>query len=277
MTGWTDVLIRGAIEAKGTSGGPACFEHTSSATIVTESVVYTSLWTIAWLTFKPTVPSSTQSRPTLHSNQGIDYIIAALHVITFIVTLACKVNTQKGLYILSPCHVILMGQAMLLLLPPSAATRRSCFLMAILMLGSFMALVLPDTATFKQPFEVEAFWVEHVLIVFVAPLRIYQRHLQEPWAWSEMVQGLFLCQLLHMPGWMAIAYFTQVNIEFMLCPSNGLAALLATQSSLLAWVESHHLSYRTVMIIGYCIPGILFGALHLSIGRRVTRARQKTE
>jgi hypothetical protein len=249
-------------------------ETTSFASIVTETVLYSTVWLVALLW----INSTTRRKPitaTVHHSQLVDYVLSAIHLGVLLQTLLYKISTLKVIYIVSPCHMVLLAQAILLILPPTPTTRRITIWVALLMLGSAMAMVVPDTETLTQPFEVAMFWLEHVLIVFIAPLRIYYRHLNMPWTWRELAEGLVVCQLLHMPGWMAIAYFSHVNVEFMLCPSNGLAALLATQSQMLAFIDSIGLSYRTVIIIGYIIPGMLFGALHLSVGSLLARTQHQ--
>jgi len=255
------------------SGGLDCHQHTSLSSIVTETVIYSTVWTVALLAMGSTAQHKSSSAIVHFPNHAVDYLLAAIHYGVVLQTLLFKINTLKVIYILSPCHMVLLAQAVLLLLPPTPATRRATIVTAVFMLGSFMAMLLPDTITLTQPFEVESFWLEHVLIVFIAPLRIYQRHLHAPWTWPEVTVGLIVCQLMHIPGWMAISYFSHVNVEFMLCPSNGLAALLATQAPLVAWVDSIGLSYRSLLVLGYIIPGMLFGALHLSVGCWLIGAR----
>ncbi|EDQ84728.1 uncharacterized protein MONBRDRAFT_12589 [Monosiga brevicollis MX1] len=201
----------------------------------------------------------------------IDRLLAVTHWGMIGYLLLVKYGSGTMLYILQPCHIVMVLQGTLLMLKPSRVTRGLLHAHFVLILGAFVAIVLPDTDTLEAPFEVEVFFIQHFLIVFVTPLRLLKLHDGGHWRWISVLGGLCIMHLMHWPFYVTTGSLTHVNLQFMQCPTVALAEIL---KELPPWVITP--SYRSLVTILYHIVAIGVAAGYLELGRFLFTRKTKS-
>lgn len=105
---------------------------------------------------------------------AIDRIFSFFYMGIVVMQIFYKINLHSLVNLLQPCHLTLFLQTAALL-----SSGRTGILIAILWLpmtaGSGSALLFPSTGGLDQPFEMQLFWIQHILIQ-VMPLYLLLRH-----------------------------------------------------------------------------------------------------
>lgn len=170
-------------------------------------------------------------------------------LVTIGATLVYKLLTNRGLYLLQPCHVLNVLLAIICFSSPAAAFKGpaashlpsiafNVYLHSVY--GAWLALAMPDTRDLHLPTERFCFYLQHALLVGLPMLLIARRkfHLYRPrvlysWAWkfayhvdvllpaSLVFGGNLNYMLVPPPGPLA-------NFGFMYRPVMGLVCILLT-------------------------------------------------
>ncbi|XP_067943941.1 transmembrane protein 164-like [Watersipora subatra] len=142
--------------------------------------------------------------------------------LVFGVEVGYKLSTSTVIWLANPCHLLTMTQIVLLAAPPMRWVTIVFRVMMHSLHVAVVAILLPVTNTRMLTFEVVIYWVQHIMIVTIPIILLYQRgpYTTEPfkeWGWSVMALGiLYFIYWIPVQG---LCILTEVNLNNMVCPA----------------------------------------------------------
>lgn len=174
------ILVTGAL-SKGW-GGPQCRAALDMQTHIVESSVWLTAGAVAFVAYKAGPKFSAlcknikldlaKSTPS-SAERTFELIMATIHIGMFIQIIYYKVNILSLVNMIQPCHVILLLQGIALYSTgPTGVIISLCVLPSLT--GTLLAMLFPDTGGLDQPYEMDAYWIQHYLVQAV-PLYLLVR------------------------------------------------------------------------------------------------------
>ena len=201
------LLVSGAL-AKGW-GGPACRKALDLQTHIVESCVWLF---IAFLTFqfnnvytklkvlwKNIESDLTKIKTTNPNIRLFEYYLSMIHFSMFLQVLYYKFNISSLINMIQPCHVILLLEGLALYMDNTLSVIISLFILPALV-GALLAMLFPDTSGLDQPFEMQAYWLQHYLIQSVPIYLLLRRNsiaLKYANFFTASFCGVWILLLLH--------------------------------------------------------------------------------
>jgi len=142
--------------------------------------------------------------------------------VMFGIQIGFKFSTLQLVYLLSPCHMVTAFQIYILASPPSVHTQSIYRVHIGLLNGAVLAILFPVTDTQTQPFEVELYWIQHIMMLL---LPMFLSRQGEPFTPEPIKEVSFACLsyaiffLYHIIILQPVAIFTGINLDFILCPA----------------------------------------------------------
>lgn len=138
--------------------------------------------------------------------------------ITFILTAYYKMAAGKGLFMLNPCHISLLGVIVLCVAPSTARMHKLHTMWTSWLFGAFLALFFPHLRGISD-FEVYLYFLEHLLIIPIGPIILFRRYdFVKPNFKNQFAAfaslGIYQCSVLFF-----FSVLTSVNLNFALCHS----------------------------------------------------------
>ena len=199
------ILVTGAL-AKGW-GGPVCRAALDMNTHSIESAVWLVVCVVSFQVYNArskfralckNIQLDLARSSTSPLVRKFELCLAMVHFAMFIQIIYYKVNILSLVNMIQPCHVILLLEGIALYSTGTTGVVISlCILPALT--GTLLAMLFPDTGGLDQPFEMEAYWLQHYLIQAVPLYLLIRRDYiaARHASFFNIFCGLWVLLLLH--------------------------------------------------------------------------------
>lgn len=150
--------------------------------------------------------------------------LAAVHFFMFVQLVYWKFRDNVLIMLTQPCHILLFLQGVALLSSTSLGPLITVLQLPTLF-GSLLAMIVPATSGLST-IEVRAYWIQHLLIQ-VGPVYLLSRQnfaALKVCNLKSIIVGIWICQIAHWTFYDWVDFWADVNVEFMLCPTEGMIA-----------------------------------------------------
>lgn len=259
-------MVKGALGEGGSWGGPECAKAVPMAVHYAEDVAVIAVLLVLYyacgfvretdLITKQATNGLAEYRKrnstsAIKTQMTMDRSFSVVHFALYAQLVYYKVTMSSMINLIQPCHIICLLQGIALYSQKETGVLISIFVLPSLT-GCFLAMLFPDTSGLSQPLEMEAYWMQHVVILLMPLYLLYRKDfLALRLASTKSVfVGLWICAFLHWSLYELVDLAFLVNVEFMLCPT---AAMLSIFPMLPRSFVGLFSSYRVMLTLFVCI------------------------
>lgn len=219
--GWFDWSYTGVNFELAGNGGNECQSFLSVRQRIFESLVTTVVSGILMV-----IALRHLTLPNIQVKSDKDYcgkrILLVVMCLTFGIELGFKFATRQMIYILNPCHLATMMQIFCLAAPPSKLVTAVFRIHLHMLSGAPIAIIFPVINTRLLPFEIEVYYIQHILMLVIPIYLILKGGVYTPeplqdLSWAVVSVGNMY--IYHFITLQYLAYVSKVNLNNMLCPA----------------------------------------------------------
>ena len=265
-------MFHGSLSQGGSWGGEACRAFMPFTELVGESV----FWTAAALFYLNKVGGfgvlsalySSVNRDKVVAQRPFaqfvfDRILGSLMLTIFMFLIYYKSNVFALCTLLQPCHLILLTQSLALVSDGGGSVLLSA--MQLPLMSHTLALFFPDTTGLDQPLEEDMYWYQHYLTAVVPLWLLMRNNYQVFKAITDNFSAIFgvmlaMVVLLHFGFYSPLDFMFKVNVQFMLCPGDGMRAPLAAAPQWLQWP-----TYRSILCVLSGLMSLVYTLVMLAL------------
>ncbi|XP_063430760.1 transmembrane protein 164-like [Mytilus trossulus] len=219
--GWFDWSYTGVNFELAGNGGDLCQTFLSVQQRIIESVFTTIVSGIVVV-----IATLHLTLPNVPLKSDRDYcgkrILLVVMCTTFGIELGFKLATRQMIYILNPCHIATMMQIFCLAAPPSKLVTAVFRIHLHMLSGAPIAILFPVVNTRLLPFEIEIYYIQHILMLIIPFYLILKGGVYNPepmWDLSWAAVSVGSTYIYHFITLQYIGFVFKVNLNNMLCPA----------------------------------------------------------
>jgi hypothetical protein len=280
LSGIHHALVYGALKNGGSWGGDECRAIVSNMTHFYESIAWNLIAILFYVGYdlksnfakvKEEIQLEMKVSKSTQVSRVFELALAMVHFLLYGTVIYYKANINSLINLIQPCHLILLLEGIALLDDGVLGTMITLYLQPAL-IGALLATVTPDVTGLDQPFEVELYFVQHILILVVPIFLLLRRNYMalKFCNFMSMITGLTMLTVAHFFFFEVIDLLLNVNVEFMLCPPSGVAAIfsvLPVELQILQWPS--HRSTLTYVVMTTIWP-LCYGYIYIaSVCRKI--------
>lgn len=273
-----DLLAYGALKNGGSWGGIDCYNHVSLDThILEDSIVLTILAVMFYVLRIDSIYSTVVSNIHFQLKNSrvpmleyvIDKLLAVVLIGMYVQLIIYKWNISSLINLVQPCHVILLLQGIAVNSNGSLGILISMFILPSL-IGTLLAMLVPDTTGLDQLFERDSYWIQHYLIQVIPIYLLLRRNaigLKES-NMNTIAVGVWILALLHFSFYEMIDLWLLVNVEFMLCPTGSMSDIFNSITEM-GYGFIFYPSYRFILFILVTICAITISLIYIAVAKAI--------
>ena len=194
--------------------------------------------------------------------KSIDYSVASVMAIIMVQLVYDKWADHSLIYLLQPCHLMLVIQAAALLRDDALWIQLPILTMPYLA-GTLLAVFVPATSGLSKR-EVILYFIQHYLLNLVPFWLLCRRKFSSLLLCNHRVvfAGTWLFNTVQWTFYESLALLSGVNIQFMLCPTQAMQEFFSQLSSFLLLP-----SYRSFIVFTVGPLSIILSYMYIQISR----------
>ncbi|XP_001632987.2 transmembrane protein 164 [Nematostella vectensis] len=218
-----DIAYGGVNHSLPGNGGPACARFLSTRQRVLETVSYMLFCVVLLYFILPRCRIPEKLPPLREGTLFARRLLLVLLCVTFAIEAGFKVATKQVIYLLNPCHVLNVLQIYLLAAKPSKHVLCLFRINMYILFGALLAVVFPVVNTRLLPFEVEIYWIQHLLILLIVP--VFLIHCRGPFVMDPLLDiswGILTIVIYATYMFLVLqplGMLSEVNLNNMVCPA----------------------------------------------------------
>lgn len=195
-----EYMILGSLGKDDTWGGEVCASNVPLSIRIIETSVWIVLMVWIFYYFQFYKKLKTLQKDIESSNQSLiagwfDYVLAIVAFANYIVIIIYKAKLGSLIYMLQPCHIVTLVQAIALFSNTPLGVMLSLLSLPITV-GSGGAMMFPATSGLDFYLEFEMFWIQHIVIQ-ILPLYMLMKN-------NSLTAHLFDMKTLMIGNWILV-------------------------------------------------------------------------
>ncbi len=195
-------------------------------------------------------------KPTQRRRSWWDLALLVVAIPSIALIVAHKASRSRMWFLFQPCHVLHCLLIGLLLLPPGENIGMLMFNHYIHWLfGPFMGLVAADLACYTQAYELENWFIQHVLLLAAPMILVATRKYPLISTKRFFFHSVTVMTVYHYLVLEFVSLYSMMNLNFMMCPPLALLASFGNYYRLLMAFVFYLLGYlaRYGLVGGFCL------------------------
>lgn len=240
-----EYIFSGGIKKGGTWGGVDCFLAIPLETHIMEVCGWIAIVAFLYVFFgfhQHFIEMKILAKRIIHGHSRsivakvLDAIFAVVHFGLWMLVVYYKICLRSLVNLLQPCHLLLLLQG-IAVVDHGVLSALIGSLTMTMCVGALMGLMVPATEGLDQPYEEFFFYVQHSLMIGTGLYLLVRNNFvaYKLLNLKTLVFGNVLLMALHVLLFAPMDRYFLVNVQFYLCPSEGMAEFFGKWPQFLVW------------------------------------------